>query len=347
MNAANPAIEQKLSTRRQRLRRPLMLAGPLLLVLVVGWVYISGGRYVSTDNAYVKANKVAVSSQINGVISALAVKENQPVQQGDLLFQLDDAPFRIALKQAEAKLAEAATVIRALQASYQQIQTELDQAHSDVAFAQRELDRQNTLASRKMVAEGQLDAAEHARDSSTQRVRSLEQDRNRLLANLGGDSDNPVEEHPKYLLALAERDRAALDLARTQVAAPFAGIASKVPQLGQYVSAGKPVITVVSNENFWLVANFKETEIGKLQAGQSVEVEIDSYPDTPLQARIDSIGQASGSEFAILPAQNATGNWVKVVQRIPVRISLVPDDNQPLLRAGMSATVTIDIQPPQ
>ena len=342
MNAVNPAIEQNLSSRQQRWRRPLMITGPLLLLLVGGWFYINSGRFISTDNAQVKAHKVALSSEISGVVASRDVYENQPVKKGELLFKLDDAPFRINLDQAEAQLEEAATVIRAMQASYREKQSELDQARGDVAFAQRELDRQNKLASQKMVAEGQLDAAQHTRDNASQRVLSLLQELASLHASLGGSSDGPVQAHPKYQLALAARDRAALDLSRTQISAPFAGVASNVPLPGQYVSAGKPVISIVSDHHVWVIANFKETQISHLRPGQPVEIDIDSYPNAPWQGRVESIGQASGSEFAILPAQNATGNWVKVVQRIPVRIALQDDPGRPPLRAGMSATVTVD-----
>jgi membrane fusion protein (multidrug efflux system) len=175
-----------------------------------------------------------------------------------------------------------------------------------------------------------------------QHITAMEQDLARLLAGLGGQPDSPLQSNPRYLSAKADRDQAALQLQRTSIVAPFAGIASKVPQLGQYVSRGMTVITIVGNSDFWIEANFKETEIGDLHKGMPVAVRVDSYPDIEWDATVDSIGQASGSEFAILPAQNATGNWVKVVQRIPVRISLRPGPEQPPLRAGMSATVTVD-----
>jgi len=328
--------------KRPRARRPLLLAGPLLVAVLGGWYWLQSGRYVSTDNAYIKTNKVAVSPQVSGVISAVSVAENQPVAAGELLFTIDPEPFRIARLRAEAEAAEVAMEIRALQASYRQKLAELELAQGDLAFAQRELDRQAQLARRDLVAEGNLDATAHERDSAAQRVSGLREDLARILASLGGDADSPVEAHPRYRTAQAELERATLDLQRTGVVAPFAGIASRVPQLGQYVAPGFTALSIVDDHHFWIEANFKETQLANLRPGLPARVEIDTYPGVEWRARVDSIGQASGAEFALLPPQNATGNWVKVVQRIPVRISIEPQDGQPALRTGMSTEVTVD-----
>jgi membrane fusion protein (multidrug efflux system) len=342
MNAANPIPQATTAPQQSRRRKPLLLAGPILVAVIGSWLYLSNIHDVSTDNAYIKTDKVSLSAQINGAISKIAVHENQAVQAGDLLFEIDAADYEIELERSKAKLAEVTAELRGLQASYRERLAELTQARNDLAFAQREYDRQASLAKRKMIAEGSLDSASHARDTAMQRISAMEQDLIRLLAGLGGQPDSPLQSNPRYLGAKADHDYAALQLARTRVVAPFAGIASKVPQLGQYVTSGMTVISVVGNSHFWIEANFKETEVGRLHSGMPVTVKVDSYPDTEWDASIDSIGQASGSEFAILPAQNATGNWVKVVQRIPVRIALNPKPEQPPLRAGMSTTVTVD-----
>lgn len=345
MNAINTAIENvKLQRKkRQKLRKPLMLLGPLVVALLGGWMYFGSGHAVSTDNAYIKAGKVTLSAQVSGPITTIQVRENQAVRAGDMLLQIDPAPYRISLAEADADLADTATEIRALQASYRQKEAELVEARSDLAFAQREVDRQAALLKRNIVAEGNFDAVQHNRDITAQRITVLDQDRSRLLASLAGNPDAPMEAHPKYLSALAKRNAAALNLTRTEVRAPYNGVASKVPQVGQYLSVGSPILSIVSNENFWIEANFKETDIRELRPGQPVDVEVDTYPGADWVATVESIGQASGSEFSVLPAQNATGNWVKVVQRIPVRIALNLKTGQPPLRAGMSATVKVNI----
>ena len=328
--------------RRRWLRRVLLALGPLLVLLVGGYLYLSGGRYVSTDNAYLKADQVAVTAEISGPIAAVLVAENQHVKPGDVLFRLDPAPFVVALRQAEAELQKVGTDIEALKASYQAKQEELELANNSLAFAKREFERQSELSKKNVIAAASLDRTQHELETAQQQLAMLDRDRARLLAGLNGDPDIPVKQHPSWLAAEAVRDAAALDLARATVVAPFPGAVSNKPELGQYVTAGKPVMTIVADDDVWIEANFKETDLTNVRPGQAATVEIDTYPGRDWPAEVESISQATQSEFSVLPAQNATGNWVKVVQRIPVRIAIRTAPGDPPLRAGMSTYVEID-----
>jgi membrane fusion protein, multidrug efflux system len=346
--AREPAVPQDATAaapslaRRHRLRRALLALGPLLVLVVGGYLWLTGGRYVGTDNAYLKADRVAICAQVSGPIAAVAVVENQHVAKGDLLFRLDPTPFEVALRKAEAELAKVGSDIAALKASYQAKTEELELAHSNLAFAQREFERQSALRERKVASAAQLDRAQHDFDVAQQHLAMLRQDQARLLAGLNGDPDIPLQEHPSWRAAGAARDAAALDLAHATVTAPFAGSVSNKPEPGHYVSAGVPVLSIVADDGVWIEANFKETDLTNVRPGQSAEVEIDTYPGRTWPAVVTSISQATQAEFSVLPAQNATGNWVKVVQRIPVRIAIQTEPGDPPLRAGMSTYVEID-----
>ena len=328
----------------KQLRWALLLLGPLLVVLIGGYLYLTGGRYVSTDNAYVKAEKLTLTTDVAGIVAEVAVRENQQVAPGQILFRLDDEPFRLALAQADAELAAVRNDIEAQKANYREKQAELQLAEADVAFFEREHRRQAELAARRVAAEAQLDQARHNLDAARLRAASTRQELNAIVASLGGDPDIPVEAHPRYRAALAARDRAARDLRRTVVRAPFAGIVTNVPNLqpGMYLPASAPAFSLVATDHVWIEANPKETDLTNVRPGQKVTVTVDAYPGTTWHGTVESLSPASGAEFALLPAQNTTGNWVKVVQRIPVRIRLEPGPDMPTLRAGMSAEVEID-----
>ena len=328
--------------RRRWLRRALLLLGPALVAIVGGYFYLTGGRYVETDDAYVKADMVAVSAEVSGPIVEVDVRENQHVEPGQTLFRLDPAPFGIALAEAEARLKKADNDVRALKADYRQKQQELELAKTNVAYAEQEFQRQAELVRRDFASRAKYDEAQHNLNVAHQQVAVLEQERRGLLADLAGDPDIPVERHPTYLEAKAARDQAALDLQHAVVVAPFAGVASQKPDLGDYVTAGAPVMSIVADRDVWVEANFKETELTYVRPGQAATVEIDTYPDRAWPATVESIAQATGAQFSVLPAQNATGNWVKVVQRIPVRIAIQAGPDDPPLRAGMSVTAEID-----
>ncbi len=327
---------------RRRVRRILLWAGPLVVVLVAGFFYFTSGRYVSTDNAYVKADKVAVSPQVEGAIVDVQVAENQKVQKGKVLFQIDPTPFRIALQQAKAQLENARADLLALKAQYRQSQEQLQLAQSNRDYAQRELQRQLGLDKRKLTSQAAVDQARHTLDQAKRTIQVTREQMAQIQAQLGGGVELPVEQHPRYREALAAQERAALDLQHTSVEAPFSGVASNTPEPGAYVKPGSPVMSIVANRDIWVEANFKETDLTHVRPGQPVTIHVDTYPDREWHGKVASVSQATGSEFSVLPAQNATGNWVKVVQRIPVRISVQADTNDQVLRSGMSTEVDID-----
>jgi membrane fusion protein (multidrug efflux system) len=328
--------------RRRWLRSVLLTLGPAAALTAGTYAYYTSGRVMETDNAYVKADVGIVSAEVVGPIATVAVRENQRVAAGDVLFTIDDRPFAVAVARADAQLAAIDDFVESTRAAYAQTLEQLALARTNAAYEQRELDRLMGLAERKLASEIDVDEARHKRDVADREIQVTERALDQIRARLGGDLDRPVTEQAAYLAAKATRDAALLDLEHTAVRAPFAGIASKVPTLGQYVQPGAPVMTVVADRGMWIEANFKETELTYVAPGQIVDVRIDTYPGRHWRGSVDSVSQATGAEFAVIPAQNATGNWVKVAQRIPVRVTIDMRAGDPELRAGMSAIVGID-----
>jgi membrane fusion protein (multidrug efflux system) len=340
---ANPAPPPPAPRRRRRVvRYVLLLVGPLAVLLVGGYFYFMSGRFVETDNAYVKADVAIVSAELAGPITSVAVRENQRVKRGDELFKVDDRPFTVAFDRANAQLGAIKDLVESFRASYRQTLKQLDLARTTAAYEQHEFERLSALAQRKLASEVDVDEQRHKRDVANQQILVTEQALEQIRARLGGDFDKPVTEQAAFLAAKSMRDAALLDLERTVVRAPIDGIASKVPTPGSYVSPGAAVMSVVADHDAWIEANFKETELTRVGVGQSVEISLDTYPEHTWQGRVESISQATGAEFSVIPAQNATGNWVKVAQRIPVRIAVDARPGGPELRSGMSALVTID-----
>ena len=341
--AAVPAPAAPAARRPRRwLRSTLLLLGPIVALTAGTYVYYTSGRVVETDNAYIKADVGVISAEVAGPIGALNVRENQRVAAGDVLFTIDERPFRVALDRADAQLAAIDDFVESTKASYRQALEQLALARTNAAYEQRELDRLTALADKKLASEVDVDEQRHERDVATQEIQVTERALDQIRARLGGDLERPVTEQAAYLAAKSSRDAAALDLDHTIVRAPFAGIASKVPTLGQYVQPGTPIMTIVADRNVWIEANYKETDLTHVAAGQAVEIRLDTYPDRRWRGTVESISQATGAEFSVIPAQNATGNWVKVTQRIPVRIAIEMHGDDPDLRAGMSAIVGID-----
>ena len=337
------AASSSAPVRRRRILRPVLLTvGPLIVVAVGAYIYYTGGRYVSTDNAYVKTDMVLVSPEIAGTLTSVAVHENQHVAHGDVLFTIDDRSIQIARARAEAQLHAIHDYVASQRAAYRQTLEELAQAKTDAAYEKHEFERLSALASKKLASEIDVDAARHKAENTAQEVTVKEHELESTRARLGGDPDRPLEEQAMYKAAKTMLDSAALDLDRTVVRAPFDGIASKVPKVGHYVTPGSAVMSIVADEGAWIEANYKETDLTYVAVGQTVQIHLDTYPDHEWRGHVQSISQATGAEFSVIPPQNATGNWVKVIQRIPVRIAIDTRSGDPELRAGMSAGVEID-----
>jgi membrane fusion protein, multidrug efflux system len=339
--AVQPVATQP-KPRRRWLRTLLLVAGPLVVIIGGAWWYYAGGRYVSTDNAYVQADMVNISPQISGPISQVAVHENQQVKVGDVLFRIERRPFEIAVEQAKANLAMTAQDLNSLKETYKQQQDSLALAKINLEYAQRKFDRQSTLEKTNVVSQQTLDDTRNALDAARQQVVLDGRAMQTTLARLGGSADTPVEAIPQYLQAKAALDKAQLDLLHTIVESPFNGVVSNMPQPGQYVTPGGAVMSLVSAQNLWIDANFKEIQLTYVKPGQEVDIWVDTYPDQVWHGTVLSMAPATGSEFSVIPAQNATGNWVKVVQRITVRVAVDPSQDGETLRAGMSTEVEID-----
>ncbi|HTB36761.1 MAG TPA: HlyD family secretion protein [Reyranella sp.] len=326
------------------LRRVLLTAGPALVAAGALFVYVTGGRYISTDDAYVHAGKLTVATDVSGIVSDVAVRESQKVEKGQVLFTLDQEPFRIALEGAEANLGTVRNQLITLQATYRQKQAQIEQARTDVALYEANYQRQQQLVKSGAVSKAAFDQAKRDLDSARDHVTMTQHDAEATLAQLGGNAEAPIEQNATYLAAKAQVDKAQRDLRRTTVLAPIPGIVTNVDalQVGEYLPAAQAAFSLVSSADVWIEANPKESDLTYLKPGASAVVTIDAYPGREWQATVSSLSPATGTEFSVLPAQNATGNWVKVVQRVPIRLSVQMPADAPPLRTGMSATVEID-----
>jgi membrane fusion protein (multidrug efflux system) len=342
--AEPPAVRAQAGALKERLRLPLMLLAPLVVIGGALYFYLTGGRYQSTDDAYVEAAQMVISSNVAGRVSEIDIHDNAFVKKGAVLFRLDDAPFRIAVQEAQARLGSARLQVEALQATYRQRLAELRGAEDTLAYQQREYDRQNGLLASGIASQVQVNQLRHALDNARQALSSAREELAAVGANLGGDANTSIENHPNVLQARATLDRALLNLSYTVISAPEDGIVAKVEQLqiGNYINASSPQFALISTQDVWVEANFKESQLTYMRPGQAATVNIDSYPGKVFHARITSLSPATGAAFSMLPPENATGNWVKVVQRLPVRLAVGDAPVALPLRAGLSADVTVD-----
>jgi membrane fusion protein (multidrug efflux system) len=339
------ALEERAPAWQVWRRRLLLWLLPLVVVGVGVWLYGTAGRYVSTDNAYVQQDRVDVAPQVAGNVVKVFVGENARVAAGDPVLGLDDTVPRIAVAAAEAKLASARAEVESLKAAWHEKLGEMAVAKRASEFSMRDLRRQQQLAAAKLIPASQLDTTERSADIAVGAVGVLQLQLSQTVARLGGNPNLPTDQYAEVRAALSDLARARVDLEHTRVPAPQAGIVSHLPKIGGRVDIGRPAFAIVTSQAPWVEANFKETDLEYVRPGQDVRVDVDTYGHHQWHGRIESIAQATGAEFSLLPAQNASGNWVKVVQRIPLRIALIPGHDDPPLRDGMSANVEIDTGP--
>ena len=330
--------------RSRILRRSVFLiVVPVLAILVGLYLYAVGGRYVSTDNAYVKANVIIISPEVSGRVTSVPVTDNQAVKVNDILLQLDSSPFEIKLNRARAQMAVIRTELESLRADYGEIAVLVQQAKDKVRYLDRRYKRQRKLLKQGLSSEEKHDEAEHDLEVAKREVQIIQQRVQRVLAQLGGDDALPVDQHPRYLSARTIYDQAIVDLQSTTIRAPASGVVSNMKlQAGEYTQAGKPIFSLIENQPIWIEANLKETQLTHILPGQQATIVADAYPNKTWESVVSTIAPATGAEFSILPPQNASGNWVKVVQRIPINLVITDQASGPQLRAGMTVSVRID-----
>jgi membrane fusion protein (multidrug efflux system) len=319
-----------------------MISVPLLLTGGVAWYFYANAHYVSTDNAYVQQDKVSISAELTGRIVAVGVHENQPVKAGDLLFKIDPEPYRIAVQQADAAIAAADVKVVGMETDLSTKGADIATARASLAYAKEQYDREAELMRRGFSTRARMDAMEQGLAAARGGLANAEGAATKARAALATSHIAPGV-NPAVLAGQVSKQQALYNLSRTEVRAPVAGLVSKADRLltGQMMVSGLPAVTIVVSDKSWIDANFKETDLDHMRVGQRAEISVDAYPDLKLKGHVASIGGGTGSEFSVLPAQNANGNWVKVTQRVPVRIAIDTKSDRPLI-AGLSTHVTID-----
>ncbi len=349
-NARTVATEKLRSMRRRdRLRYALFALLPIVLI-VGGYVYVTGGKVMSTDDAYVQADKVGVSTDISGIVLDVAVEDNQHVATGQVLYRLDPRQFQIALENAKANLAETALSIQAMKQDYKRMVSDADAQEAQVQLDQTNYMRAEMLLKSGTAPQATYDQAIYTLQNDKGKLAALRDQAQMQLAKLGGNPDIAVTDHPQYQQAKAQVDEAQRQLDHTVITAPFSGIVTGVPSIapGKYLAASTTAFFLVDTDNVWVDATPKETELTYVRAGQHAVVTVDTYPDREWHGVVESVSPAAAQEFSLLPAQNTSGNWVKVVQRVPMRIRLdTGDKSLPPLRAGMSVEVDVDTGHPR
>jgi len=329
---------------RERLRRPLLVVVPVIMAAIGAAGYLGEEPYVSTDDAFIRAGKDSINARVSGQVVEIGVHDNQRVSKGQLLFQIDPVPYRLAVDQAQARLGSVRLGIGSLKASYRQQLAELQSARDSASFDEREYDRKKALAAADFTSKSTLERAETDLKVARQHIASVEQQIASTVAALNGDPEIDIDRHPTVLEAKAALDRAKLNLSYTAVLAPDDGVVTKVEELqsGDFVTTGAPVFSLLSSRQVWIEANFRETGLAHMHPGEAATITVDTYPDRVFKAHVVSMSPGTGSDFAVLPPENATGNWVKVVQRLPVRLELDETDAARPLFSGISVTARVD-----
>ena len=321
----------------------IMFSIPFALIAAGAYFWMTSGQYVSTDNAYVKQDIVSISPEVSGKVIEAAVSENDLVKAGDLLFRIDAAPYELAVQQANAQIAAAQVNVQNLETSYAVSGVDIAAAKSDIAFSEAAFQRQAALMKRGFTTKADYEAALHSVELARAKLSSAQASVTTAKARLSNGSAVPGE-NPAIATAKVSRSQAELNLSRSIIRAPISGRISQSNrlQIGQTMMSGLPVLSIVSEDKSWIEANFKETDLAHMKVGQVAEIKFDAYPDMKLKGHVESIGAGTGSEFSVLPAQNANGNWVKVTQRVPVRIAIDSKPTRPLI-AGLSADVSVAV----
>jgi membrane fusion protein (multidrug efflux system) len=330
---------------RKRMTRWALFGLLPVVLLVGGYFYFTGGKIMSTDDAYVDADKVAISTDIAGPVQDVDVGDNQHVAAGQVLYRIDPRQFQIALDNAKANLAQTALAIDAMKQDYKHMLSDAAAQQAQVDLDQTNYNRENMLVRSGTVSQAVFDQAQYTLLNDKNKLESLRQQAATQLARLGGNPEIETSQHPQYLQAQAQVEEAQRQLDHTVVKAPFAGTVTSVPSIapGKYLAASMTAFYLVDTDHLWVNANPKETELTYVRPGQPVTVTVDTYPDAVWHGTVQSISPAAAQEFSLLPAQNTSGNWVKVVQRVPVRVRVDTGDQKlPPLRAGMSAEVNVD-----
>ena len=324
---------------RRSVRFMFLLVVPVFAAYGAAQYYLMSGGSVDTDNAYVKARLHNLSSEIDGRVQFVLVKENERVKKGQLIIELDPEPYQIAIRAAQASLAAIRQDLKSLRSEYRRSSVDIALAEKRIVYLTTRHERQKKLRATGVSSIARLDEAAFQLQIAEQELRSAQEQRRKLLTDLGGDPEAVQDTHPNVQRAAALLERAQLDLRRTRIISPADAVVARIkPEPGEVIEAMEPIVMLVDENDIWIEANLKETKLTHIRVGQEAEIVVDAT----WWARVDSIAPATGAEFALLPPQNASGNWVKVVQRLPIRLSVI-DPQQPLaLRAGMTATVSIE-----
>jgi len=330
--------------RLPTLRAILLLLIPALAAVLALFFYIFSGRYVSTDNAYVGAQKVLITPEVSGKVVSITVQEGQLLKPGDELFAIDPVPYRLAAQEAEARLARVKTDFDSLKNNFASFGKQIELSRLALEAAQSDYDRKLALLNNRISTPSDVDRSRAALVAAKAQLERLEQQEAAARIQLLGEPNLPLDKFPQYVEAQSTLDRAQRDLANTTLRAPIAGVATQVTsiQMGRYLTAGAAVFSIIDSATVWIEANPKETDLTYVRPGQPVAITIDAFPARHWSGTVGAISPGTGAQFSILPPQNAAGNWIKIVQRVPVRIEFAPGQDLRRLRSGMSAVIEID-----